>query len=1171
MKLVRTPVTAEAFDPVSQTWNPTNSIPNPPIDGLCFPNMVSLGNSKVLLAGGGCSNRLYPPGNTTNAASLYDPATNQWTATGPGIPGMNVPYFMTYGRDQFGMVRLTGGNALAFAGCSGACTEADNQGYGFGVVGNSTEIYSFQSNTWTVVTPLTTPRGNFETSNLNQGAVVLQDGRVLACNGSTDGVSQDTNTCEVYDPLANTWTLTESIGGSSETGIHQMVLLRTGKVLTVLDDGLSSSLFDPSSGTWTPSLDALPVLQERGNLVMLSDGRVLYCGSTNSDGVSVRNGTDLRSDGGFVDPLARNYDDTSMGHIAVLLSGGRVLVAGGINSSSQILSSAETFDPTQGQGGTFTATTSMNIPRLQANALLVANPAPLISQPLVPDAVPVGGSDFPLTVNGSGFVSSSVVHWNGTALTTTFVSFDQLTATVPATDISGAGTSSVTVTNPTPGGGTSNVAFFTVTGPTNSVSLALLPPVGVGITPSDTVVGDFNIGGAQDLAIVNCGDPFPCADGSAGTVSVLVGNGDGTFRSISTQSFGQDPISAAAGDFDRDGKLDLAVADFCPACETGIVSILRGNGDGTLSVGHYPDVSVGANPVAVITADFNGDGNLDLAVANNGSDSVSIRLGNGDGSFCSPPNCPPDVTVGSGPTALVTGDFNGDGILDLAVANAGDGTQLGTLTILLGNGDGTFNAAPGQPPLGHYPVSLVAGDFGSGNLDLAVSNRMDNTVQILLGNGAGTFQTQNVYSVGSLPARITAGDLNGDNLVDLAVVNSGDGTSNGTVAILLGEGNGNFRTSPLPPPTGKLPSSLALGDFNGDGRLDLAVANADDNTVSVLLQTPIVSTNPSSLDFGSQPINTTSASQPVLVTNTGSASLNISGISIAGTNGGDFAEMNDCGTVLSAGASCNVAVTFTPTATGARNATLSISDNAPGSPQTISLTGTGTTLGGPTCAPVVQSTSTLFMISVSANCSPAGGTMIVSTTIDWGDGSPLTLGSSGAHTYATAGTYNVTVSATDNLMRVGAASVPVILPAPPPPAPAGNPTMLMLPVPTGTPANTFSCTSAIGPDGQPISNLDTVGISCAFSNNPNQDQLKFKDRYHGEHYNCGSTSFPHIVIFDIARLLDAISSHCDTGFGPVRRSFKTQCILSLCDLGSVDSVSGYVILVRRRLYAQPTA
>ena len=189
----------------------------------------------------------------------------------------------------------------------------------------------------------------------------------------------------------------------------------------------------------------------------------------------------------------------------------------------------------------------------------------------------------------------------------------------------------------------------------------------------------------------------------------------------------------------------------------------------------------GSEPVALVTGHFNGDGHTDRAVANKNSNNVSILLGNGDGTFQSPVTYP----VGSSPTALVTGDFNGDGRTDLAVANQ----NSNDVSILLGNGDGTFQNQVTYA-VGSSPTAIVAGDFtGDGRTDLAVANFGSNNVSILLGNGNGTFQNQVTYPVGSQPDALVTGDFTGDGRTDLAVANSGSNN----VSILLGNGNGTFQ------------------------------------------------------------------------------------------------------------------------------------------------------------------------------------------------------------------------------------------------------------------------------------------------------------------------------------------------------------------------------------------
>jgi hypothetical protein len=563
---------------------------------------------------------------------------------------------------------------------------------------------------------------------------------------------------------------------------------------------------------------------------------------------------------------------------------------------------------------------------INVSASTAENPVPLINQPLSPDAVVPGGPAFTLTVNGTGFVSGSTLKWNGSARATNFVSDSKLTATVLANDVASFNTASVTVVNPSPGGGSSNVVFFETTRPTSSVALSIPSEVAAGSGPDSVAVGDFNGDGKLDLVVANLD----------GTVSVLLGKGDGTFLPAVTYSSGSLPGSVAVavvGDFNGDGKLDLAVVN----SGSNDVGVLLGNGDGTFQPAVNYDV--GSVPDALAVGDFNGDGKLDLVVVNSASNNVSVLLGNGDGSF----QAALDFDTGGSPVSAAVGDFNGDGKLDLAVANAGSTNRV---SILLGYGDGTFQA-PVTYATGSVPVSVAVGDFnGDGKLDLAVANISPGNagpsmVSVLLGNGDGTFQPTVEYVAGSdtYSSSVALADFNGDGKLDLAVGNSG---STNRVSILLGNGDGTFQSAvdyggaslpgTSPPPV--------VGDFNGDGRLGMAVVDAASPTVSVLLQPGLVSgpnaiLSPASLTLATL-VGTTSPVQSVLLSNYGTTTLTIAGI--AATN--NFSETDTCGSSLAAGASCTISVTFTPSVQGSLVGTLSITDDAPGSPQTVSLSGT---------------------------------------------------------------------------------------------------------------------------------------------------------------------------------------------------------------------------------------
>ena len=380
---------------------------------------------------------------------------------------------------------------------------------------------------------------------------------------------------------------------------------------------------------------------------------------------------------------------------------------------------------------------------------------------------------------------------------------------------------------------TSNANAVMGTGSLSSASTALnfsiVSTPGTGINPGDIAVGDLNGDGRLDMAVPNCSD---------GTVTVLLGNGDGTFTAASGSPItegGSEPCFAALGDFSGNGILDLAVANE----GGGTITILQGKGDGTFTASSQGPISVGNSPSFIAVGDFNDDGNLDLAVANYTDGTMTVLLGNGDGTFTAASGSP--VTVGSDPMSIAIGDFNGDGKLDLAVANYFDDT----ITVRLGNGDGTFAPANGSPvTVGSTPTTIAVADFdGDGNLDLAIACDNAYSVTILMGNGDGTFKPPATINAPIAPDAIAVGDFNGDGIPDLAISSH----SSNTVATLLGNGDGTFSTYNIPFDIGAAPSySVATGDFNGNGISDLAVANqgwnvstweAEPGTITILQTT----------------------------------------------------------------------------------------------------------------------------------------------------------------------------------------------------------------------------------------------------------------------------------------------------------------------------------------------
>lgn len=333
-----------------------------------------------------------------------------------------------------------------------------------------------------------------------------------------------------------------------------------------------------------------------------------------------------------------------------------------------------------------------------------------------------------------------------------------------------------------------------------------------GTSPVAVVAASFRTGNSQrDLAVANK---------TSNNVSILLGNPDGSFGTKTDFATGASPVALVASDFNADGKLDLAVVNQIDKT----VSILLGQGDGTFKPVSGTLPQTGNGPSAIVAGDFNADGKLDLAVVNQADSTVSIFLGNGDGTF--KPRT--DFPTGTSPTALVTGDFNADGKLDLAVVNK----DANTVSVLLGKSDGTFNAKT-DFSTGKSPVAITTGDFnGDSHVDLAVANQADNTVSILLGKGDGTFNAKNDFSTGTSPIALVAADFNLDSRLDLIVANQGSST----ISILLGNGDGTLGLR-ADVSTGNSPSALATADFNQDGRPDLAIANQADNNVSVILNT----------------------------------------------------------------------------------------------------------------------------------------------------------------------------------------------------------------------------------------------------------------------------------------------------------------------------------------------
>jgi hypothetical protein len=305
---------------------------------------------------------------------------------------------------------------------------------------------------------------------------------------------------------------------------------------------------------------------------------------------------------------------------------------------------------------------------------------------------------------------------------------------------------------------------------------------------------------------------------------VLLGNGDGTFKPAITTNLPVQANSVAVGDFNRDGKLDLVFTN----SSNNTVEVLRGNGDGTFQSNPLI-LPVGAGPSSVAVGDFLHNGKLDLAVTNSGSNTVSVLLGNGDGTFQAATNVP----VGTIPVSVAAVDL-GNGQVDLVVANL----RSNNVSVLLGNGDGTFRS--GQTIAVANASNVMVGDFnGDGTPDVVIEevppgDAIVTSVEVLFGNGDGTFNPGPTQSLGNSRIGLAVGDFSGDGKQDIAVLNPLAGSR---VEVFSGNGDGTFAAPPDVFQTGGVPFGVAAGDFNGDGRPDLALANSIGNNVGVLLNT----------------------------------------------------------------------------------------------------------------------------------------------------------------------------------------------------------------------------------------------------------------------------------------------------------------------------------------------
>jgi len=599
---------------------------------------------------------------------------------------------------------------------------------------------------------------------------------------------------------------------------------------------------------------AAAVLIAHGNVDLVTADNCNNSNNCTNGGISVLLGN---GDGTFLPPVSYNSGGQSAQAVVLVdVNGDGILDAIVANDCNTNNCNSGEVSVLLGNGdGTFQSAVSYNSAGYDTISVAVAD----VNADGKPDIILADQCNNNNCSNGQ----VSVLLGNGDGTFQTAVGYGsggQNAQVVAIADVNGDGKPDLEVTNWCVNSNCANGSVSILLGNGDGTFQTAVSYNTIGIASSSVAVADVNGDGKPDLAVSNECSGNNCANG---VVNIFLGNGDGTFQAaVGYNSGGLDANSIVLTDLNGNGKLDVVVANQVDNegnyQDGGVASVLMGNGDGTFQTAvAYTTGNQGGLGLAV--ADVNGDGSPDVMMAspcaNNyscNSGAVGVLLGNGNGTLQGGVNYSSGAWVSSGVTIA---DVNGDGKPDLLLANQCNNNSNctnGTASVLLGNGDGTFQTAVDYSSGGQNAFSVVASDLsGNGHLDLVLANQCaDNNcsngvVAVLLGNGDGTFQTAVTYGSGGLYTySLAVADVNGDGIPDIVAANNckNNNCTNGEVSVLLGNGDGTFQTAVSYNSAGVTTLSVAVADVNGDGHPDIVLADQCNNSnnctsgqISVLL------------------------------------------------------------------------------------------------------------------------------------------------------------------------------------------------------------------------------------------------------------------------------------------------------------------------------------------------